>query len=419
MKVLWFAPTPSLSSELINVKNIAGGWISSLEFELARKPDIQLGIVFKCNDNILPFTLGSTSYFPIPIKAVENRLISTIKRLKHYFDDNEYLQSYLDIIQAFKPDIIQLFGTEFDYGLIIPKITIPCVIHFQGNLIVYHHKWYSGLTAFEIIKYSKKWNLLNGYGHFHDYFFFKKAAEREYKIFKECKHFMGRTDWDRRITSVLAPDSVYYHCDEIMRPEFYLHKWLTHQKRNDFFILSTSRNCTYKGLETIFECQRILKQSFNKLKVTWKIAGVNENDEISYLIERKYNDLFKNYNIQLLGKIEEKELIELMLEADLFVHPSHIDNSPNTVCEAMLLGMPIIATYAGGIPNLIENNVEGLLVQDGDPYALAGTILEIIKDRNKAVRLGTNAKDKAVIKHNPEAIANNVVSIYESMLSNI
>lgn len=72
----------------------------------------------------------------------------------------------------------------------------------------------------------------------------------------------------------------------------------------------------------------------------------------------------------------------------IFIHPSHIDNSPNGLCEAMLLGMPIIAIYAGGIPSLLVNRREGLLVQDGDPYAMAGAIIELLKDAGLAKGFG-------------------------------
>ena len=104
-----------------------------------------------------------------------------------------------------------------------------------------------------------------------------------------------------------------------------------------------------------------------------KLPVLRKQDEISYLVERKYKTRFTDYNIELLGPLLENELINELLTADLFVHASHIENSPNSVCEAMLLGMPVIATYAGGTPSILSDKNEGLLVQDGDPYALAGS----------------------------------------------
>ena len=67
---------------------------------------------------------------------------------------------------------------------------------------------------------------------------------------------------------------------------------------------------------------------------------------------------------------------------------------------------------------IIENKKEGLLIQDGDPYALAGAIVELIKDNNLANSLGENAREKALIRHNPASIAQMVKNIYASILSN-
>ena len=58
----------------------------------------------------------------------------------------------------------------------------------------------------------------------------------------------------------------------------------------------------------------------------------------------------------------------------------------------MLLGIPIIATYAGGLSTTIDNNVTGTLVNEGDPYVLAGAIFEIIENYNEAISDGRKCK---------------------------
>jgi glycosyltransferase involved in cell wall biosynthesis len=228
---------------------------------------------------------------------------------------------------------------------------------------------------------------------------------------------MGRTDWDRRVTSVLSPGSKYFHCDEIMRSEFYLQKWLPRTTQNNYIIISTIRRNIYKGLESIVECKTILDRKFKECNIIWKIAGIIKEDEISYIVERKYKTEFETNGINLLGPLNENELITELLNADLYVHPSHIENSPNSVCEAMLIGMPVIATYAGGTPSILIDKKEGLLVQDGDPYALAGAILELIRNREFAYRLGADARIKSLIRNDPEKIVNDLLTNYSSILS--
>jgi len=417
MKVLWFTNTPSLGAKHINSVGVGGGWIESLEAELAKVTGIQLGIVFNwAESECQSFTVNNTNYFPVQAKIIKGKLKKIYQRWLHKIEPENHLQEYLKIVCEFKPDIIHMFGTETDYGLIISKLDIPCVVHIQGNLIVYNHKWYSGLTKTDVIKYSNKWTLLKGIGLFHDYIINNRAVKREYKILENCQYLMGRTDWDRRMSSVLSPKSKYFHCDEIMRRSFYLFQWKPRSTQNNYEIVTTIRKNIYKGLETVYECKRILEKVFSEYKIIWKIAGISERDEISYLIERKYKGKFKNINIRLLGSLQEIELVNEMIESDLFVLPSHIENSPNSVCEAMLLGMPVIATYAGGTPSIIKDKKEGLLVQDGDPYALAGAIIELIKDREYANSLGSSARERAIQRHNPTKIVHELLAIYSSMI---
>jgi glycosyltransferase involved in cell wall biosynthesis len=83
----------------------------------------------------------------------------------------------------------------------------------------------------------------------------------------------------------------------------------------------------------------------------------------------------------------------------------------------MLLGMPAVATYAGGVSSLLTDKKEGILVQDGDPYAMAGAIAELIRQRNYANSLGVNARDRAIARHDPGKIVNDVINIYSSVIS--
>jgi glycosyltransferase involved in cell wall biosynthesis len=415
LRVLWFTNTPSLSAAYLNNESIGGGWIGSLESELSHFSSIELGISFNFNRYTEPFKLNRTKYYPIHIPSPKGKVKSVMSRWRKRIQNENDVQRYLEVINQFKPDVIHIFGTEGVFGLIISKTNIPCIIHLQGNLIICNHKWYTGLTAVDVLKYSKKLHLLKGFGLYHNYFINKKEANRERKIFERCKFFMGRTDWDRRITSVLSPSSKYFHCDEIMRYEFYLQQWSVKKNRPACILITTMRNNIYKGLETIFQCKRILNELNLRTKIVWKIAGISETDELPYLLERKYKSTFSENQIELLGPLAEKELINEMMEADTFIHTSHIDNSPNSLCEAMLLGMPIIATFAGGIPSILENKKEGLLVQDGDPYALAGAILELEENSNYAIEFGINARAKAFSRHNPQKIVDKLLHIYSSI----
>ena len=237
--------------------------------------------------------------------------------------------------------------------------------------------------------------------------------EREREILSSCKYVLGRTDWDRRITRILAPKSKYFHSDEILREEFYEKQWVYSKKRN-LQLFSTASPSIYKGLETIFQTAILLNKY--DLKFTWNIAGINEDHHLVRLIKHVLKIKHIPLNVHLLGQLDACHLAQSIVESDIFVFASHIENSPNSLCEAMILGMPIVSTFVGGAGSLLQDGKEGIMVQDGDPWAMAGAILELYNDPQKAKLLGRNARVKAVRRHAPKRIICDLIETYNAVI---
>jgi glycosyltransferase involved in cell wall biosynthesis len=134
------------------------------------------------------------------------------------------------------------------------------------------------------------------------------------------------------------------------------------------------------------------------------------------LVEKKLKKRSDSLGIHYPGKLNAQQLIENMLNADVFVHPSYIDNSPNSLCEAMMLGMPVIASYAGGIPSMVEPGQNGFLIQPGDPFVLASLLLILHKDPALASKIGENARKTALYRHNRDTIVNDLLTIYSKTI---
>lgn len=416
MRVLWFSPTPSLVAISEN-GNPGGGWIHSLEQLVSNTKQIDLGIAFFNEiDKVIKTKINDNTYYQIPfekrsIRRFVNRHLGKIDTS----NDTKYL---LEVVEDFKPDLIQIFGTEGSFGQLIPFIKTPCVIHIQGNYTVFSHKWFnSGLSNANVLFNSKFNTLLKANGLFHNYFHFLSMAQREQKILKAARFVMGRTNWDRRVTKILAGNAVYFHCDEVLRDEFYKTTWKAQPLDLPLQFLTTVQANVYKGLDTIIDTARLLK-SHSAKPFVWKIAGLSPYDEMVKLWERKYKTKLEDLGIVLLGRVNSGELISQMLTSHLFIHPSHIDNSPNSVCEAMIIGMPLISTSSGGTGSLLDDEKEGVLVQDGDPYVLAGAIVSVFENYDKAVTYGLNAKERASKRHDRKTILNQLLSVYNHMLNN-
>lgn len=416
MRILWFTNTPSLAADYLKLSSQGGGWISSLEKQISETDRIQLGVAFHhdCGQR-QHFMISQTHYFAIPNPDAKSKTGRFLRRWNHEIEPASVLSEYLDIVDEFKPDLVHVFGSEQAFGMIADQLSVPLIIQIQGNIVACTKKWYAGLSRSDIFRHSGYKPLLRAYGVWHDYFIFLKKAEREKEIFRKCRFFIGRTDWDRRLTKALSDTGKYFHCDELLREPFYNIIW-TGTGHEKFRLFSTLKPITYKGLETVLETAALLKKK-KAFDFEWIIAGVDCQDEIISIIEKSSRLKFPEQNIILKGSLAPESLITNLMNSDCYVHPSHIENSVNSVCEAMLTGMPVIATYAGGTPSLLIDNKEGLLVQDGDPYALAGAILELAENPSSASLLGRNARKRALERHNPQKVVDDLLGIYAVVLS--
>lgn len=102
----------------------------------------------------------------------------------------------------------------------------------------------------------------------------------------------------------------------------------------------------------------------------------------------------KNLDVLFTGKLSQNEWIELSKEYNIFINTTHFDNLPVSVIEAMALGLPVISTNVGGIPYLIDNEIDGFLVQDNAVSEMIAAIKKILFDINCTENCIVNAKAK-------------------------
>jgi glycosyltransferase involved in cell wall biosynthesis len=417
MRVLWFSNVPTHDVWSLDRADQArgGGWIGSLKDAiLAKDPSVQLAVAFPSARLRQSFISGGVTFFPI----LERQLVGTgvLRRWLHITDRRSVLSAGIDIVHNYNPDVVQFFGTERIFAKIIPTIDIPSAIHIQGLLTVCSRMWFRGVPYERMIWHERPMDLILGRGYLHDYFRSRNAAAREREILSECTCVLGRTAWDRRMAYILAPRARYYSCDETLRPEFWQTAW-GHQERQRKVLYATMGEACYKGLETLLEAFELVRDRTRE-EVTLRIAGLRSESRIVSVVTSSLAPSRRGSGVTFLGFIGAREIAEELTGADVFIHPSHVDNSPNSVCEAMLVGTPIVSTNAGGIPSIVTDNVDGLLVQDGDPYAMAGAILEILNDGNLAANLSQRARSRAKERHDPDRIAGRIISVYESLIGN-
>jgi glycosyltransferase involved in cell wall biosynthesis len=99
--------------------------------------------------------------------------------------------------------------------------------------------------------------------------------------------------------------------------------------------------------------------------------------------------------------------------------PSHSEGSPNVVLEAMAAGLPIAANAVGGVPEILQENVTGLMVPAHNPDAMAKVILRILSDEELRRRLGSAARARAEFSHTPEAYRRALTEFYQNALEGL
>lgn len=415
MKVLWFSSSPGNAADCLGDSFVGSSWVSALDKRIQEKVELHLAFYYpKRSDS---FKYGKTTYHPLATKNWKFNVLIDIFR-KRILDKHD-LGRYLDIIKKVKPDIIHIHGTENPFGCIIPYTEVPVIVSIQGYLTVIDHKFQNSFTLRNLKTGNRSYkdlkNIILGKSFLRTKKELNRRKEIEQRNLRETRYLIGRTDWDRRVATILAPHSRYFHCDEILRDAFSESEW-KHTNKTKLVIHSTLNNTPYKGFETICEVLNLL-EDIPDINAEWQIAGINREDSIVRATRNKLKKRFPTAGIKYIGKVDEQRMVETMCNADIFVSPSHIENSSNSLCEAMLLGIPCIATYAGGTGSLISDGVEGILIQDGDPWALAGSILELYRNPDIACQYGRNAHVRALGRHDPEKIVNELQNIYKQVLS--
>lgn len=405
MRVLWFSINPSLYDE-----KTSGSWVASLEWLIRQYgKDIELGIAFEHTDKCFKVVRDGVTYYPM------NKIDTRFKKLRlmlNYANDWNLLKPLVkNVIDDFNPDIIHCFGSEWPFGLVASEVNIPVVIHMQGFANIY------ALSASMCYRLSDqiKYHHYNPFSMFHYWYRSLKtdaSNKREQEIMRCNKYFMGRTEWDKNIVKYYSPGAKYYHCEEAIRPEI-LHSKIKWQftPRKKMKIITISSASPLKGNDLILRTAKILKDF--GFDFEWRVAGNKDSFSFfEHIIGLRHSDL----NINLLGLINASEVAKELSEADVYVHTAIIDNSPNSLCEAQLIGCPVIATNVGGIPQLVDNGKTGILFPYNEPHTLAFTLMNVFGNKIKLEAISQNEINVSHIRHEEQKIMHRLIDIYSEII---
>ncbi len=149
--------------------------------------------------------------------------------------------------------------------------------------------------------------------------------------------------------------------------------------------------------------------------VQYLIAGGRHVSIDDAALERVLDQDDRRAHVQLLGHVPWQELAGLYSKASVFVMPSYYEPFGISCLEAMAFELPVVATTAGGLPEVVENGVTGILVAPGDSNALAAAIVSLLGDPMRAQQMGRAGRERVLAHFTADNIARQMVRVYESV----
>lgn len=412
MKILWYTNTPCLYKQ--NNAYNGGGWLSSLQTLLMRRSEIELGIAFPLDDEKEKVVENGVSYYPLSMPKLgfkEKFQFFFCKEKKIVKNERKRFSRYENTIRKpledYKPDVIMVFGSEMPFGLVASLTDIPVILHIQGVLNPCYNAFLPPFVSWtDFIKSAH--GIKDGLQRLVTRKQWLASCEREKEILGRVKNYFGRTDWDYRVCQMMHPGANYFYASEVLRPIFY--QSTERDLPNKLTIVTTISSPLYKGYDLVLKTAMMLKTK--GVDFVWKCFG-NINPSV---VEKQLGMKHKDINVSLCGVASAEQLRYEISKATVYVHTSYIDNSPNSLCEAQILGCTPIATYVGGVPSLIKNGETGYLVPANDPYQLAFLLEDLFLNPEKNLAIGKAAKEVAVVRHNPNQIVDKLLNDLQSLL---
>lgn len=420
MKILWLCngPIADISKEY-GIENGGISWIDSILEAMKKQKNIELVISF-------PISNGKK------IERKQKDGIQYIGFLKQKENPTIYENGiepiFESILQEVQPDIVHIFGTEFPHTLAMTRacgkleMDNRIIISIQG-LCFYIAKHYCASLPEEIVKKYTFRDFLKHDNIQQQQKAFEIRGKYEKEALQTVQNVIGRTEWDKACVMQLNRKARYYVCNENMRKSFYDNQWdLKRCEKHSIFI--SQSYYPLKGFHHVLEAAAIVKQQYADIQIyttgrdVFQLSKYEKMKESSY--SRYVRELICQYelkeNVTFLGYLDEKKMCERYLKSHVFVSASSIENSSNSVAEAMLLGMPIVASAVGGIPDMMQDRKEGYLYQSDAPYMLAHYIMKLFENDNIAVSYGLAARERALSVHDQNLNNEKLIEIYEKVI---
>jgi glycosyltransferase involved in cell wall biosynthesis len=281
-------------------------------------------------------------------------------------------------------DLIHVHGTEYGYGLAALQSGLPFIVSIQGII-----------NAILPISPST---------------FYKLQASIEEHVIRASTYFGSRTAWADSFVFSINPTATIYYLPEAVNPVFF-NTVPAHSSKTLLMVGSVEER---KGIAEALHAMSIVVREFPAAKLV--VVGEGSTCYLE-AVRRLSASVGVAASVVWAGFKTAQEIAVLHGTAAMLIHPTFIDNSPNSVAEAMASGLPVIASNVGGIPSIIQDGDTGILVEPGHRLQLAEAILKLLRNNDDRKRLGQRARSIALQRHLPAGVADNAMRAYREIIA--
>ena len=413
MTVFWllnFLPPPMARALDLPVQ-ASGSWVMALQQALEEQP----------------VRLILCAYSPAVSKTQRREIGGVVYLALPAAGGKEALQAAL---AAEQPDLLQIFGTENDHAVWALESFAPqkTLLYIQGLAGPCGEHMADGLPPRFLRRQRMKERLAARTGgatvrQLREGLLEKGEAEKT--VFALARNVLGRTEWDKAFTASVNPQARYYKLNEILRAPFYSGGWQRDPLRRPRIFVSQG-NTPLKGLHRVIEALPAIAARYPDVQVD--VAGwppprkgallqpvMNWLAEYPGYLDQLARRLGVADRIRYTGVLNAEAMKTCFLQSSVFLLPSSLENSPNSLGEAMLLGMPCAAANVGGVPSMMEDKKEGLLFDPARPDQMTQAVLALLDDPAGAEAMGKAARARAMADHDPKAIAAAQMALYNQL----
>ena len=415
MKILWITNVlfPDVCKKLNIPAPVVGGWqVGGATNLIKYNNNIVLAIATLYNGKEFKYLeANDIKYYLIP-RHKSNRIYD--KKLEKYF---------AKIKSEFTPDLIHIHGTEYPGLLTYIKAcgNESLIVSIQGLISIIAREYLGGIQKKIMLKKTTLRDLIRFDTIFNQQKSMRHRSGYEKELIRSVNYIIGRTNWDRLQTKKINPEAQYFKCNETLRDEFYTEDIWIFENCDKHSIFISQGYYPIKGLHQAIKALPLIIKRYPETKVfvagndffskpNWRLNGYGKY--IKNLIGE--NNL--NKKIIFTGTLTAEEMKKRYLKSNIFVCPSAIENSPNSIGEAQILGVPCVASNVGGIEDMIEDGANGLLYRFEDVEMLANNVCKIFEDLNFTQYLSINSKKVALERHNRITNAKRLIDVYSKVI---